>query len=361
MTVHAQAVGRGESGSSGWYFELGQRLTEQLDDIWRQVAPCPDGSALRAALDDAVTGGKRLRPRLLAEVHNALGGKRPLAVLSAAAAVELLHTAFLVHDDLIDGDDLRRGAPSVPGRFRADAARRGASADGAAAYAVAGAVLAGDLALVGAMRAFATLDISPVVNSRALELVSQALATSAAGELADVRYTLGGPFPTPDEVLELAARKTAAYSFTLPMQLGAVLAGADDRVVEQVGEAGRCLGVAFQLYDDLAGVFADTDVSGKDPVGDLREGKITLLVCHARTTPAWAVLEPALGDPLVGIDRLHDVRLALEDSGTRRYVEAIASDHLRDGIDHARSAGIDVEAGGRLLTIMLGRRSGVAA
>jgi geranylgeranyl diphosphate synthase type II len=200
-----------------------------------------------------------------------------------------------------------------------------------------------------------------VVNSRSLELVSHALATSAAGELADVRYTLGGPFPSPQEVLELAARKTAAYSFTLPMQLGAVLAGADDRVVELVGEAGRCLGIAFQLYDDLAGMFADTDVSGKDAMGDLREGKITLLVCHARTTSAWTTLEPALGNPLVGIDRLRDVRRALEDSGTRAYVEAVAADHLRAGAAHARAAGIDVESNDRLMTLLMGQRSGVAA
>src|SRR4051794_6260985 len=197
-----------EAGVTDWFSQLGQRLSQQLDDLWRGVDACHDSSALRTALDDAVTGGKRLRPRLLAEVHNALGGKRQLAVLGAAAAVELLHTAFLVHDDLIDGDDLRRGAPSVPGRFRTEAAAKGASPDGATAYAVAGAVLAGDLALIGAMRAFATLDISPVVNSRSLELVSHALTTSAAGELADVRYTLGGRFPSPEEVLELAARKT---------------------------------------------------------------------------------------------------------------------------------------------------------
>jgi geranylgeranyl diphosphate synthase type II len=352
---------RGEAAPTDWFSELGLRLGQQLDDVWHQVSPCADSSALRAALDDAVKGGKRLRPRLLAEVHNALGGKRPLAVLGAAAAVELLHTAFLVHDDLIDGDDLRRGAPSVPGRFRAQAEQTGASTDGAAAYAVAGAVLAGDLALVGAMRAFATLDISPVVNSRSLELVSHALTTSAAGELADVRYTLGGPFPSPEEVLELAARKTAAYSFTLPMQLGAVLAGADDRVVDLVGEAGRCLGIAFQLQDDLAGMFADTEASGKDAGGDLREGKITLLVCHARTTSAWATLEPALGNPLVGPERLRDVRRALEESGTRSYVETVAAEHLRSGAACAREAGIDLEAKDRLMTLLTGQPSGVAA
>lgn len=352
---------RDDARPTDWSTELRLRLDEQLDDLWLGLAPDPDGAALRAALDEAVTGGKRLRPWLLAEVHDALGGRRPRAVLGAAAAVELLHTAFLVHDDLIDGDDLRRGAPSVPGRFRADAVRRGAAAYAVDAYAAAGAVLAGDLALVAALRAFASLDLSPGVGARSLDLVSRALATSAAGELADVRYTLGGPLPSPEQVLELAARKTAAYSFTLPMQLGAVLAGADDRVVGLVGEAGRCLGVAFQLYDDLRGMFADAEVSGKEAGGDLREGKITLLVCHARTTPAWRTLEPCLGNPLVGGDRLREVRRALEDSGTRRHVEAVAADHLRAGAAHARDAGVGAEANDRLITLLTGRRAGVAA
>jgi geranylgeranyl diphosphate synthase type II len=340
---------------------LDARLDALLDDLWRRVEPDADGTALRAALDEAVRGGKRLRPRLLAEVHESLGGTQRSSVLDAAAAVELLHTAFLVHDDLIDGDDLRRGAPSVPGRFRSTAMGAGASTDGAAAYAVAGAVLAGDLALSGALRAFAGLDVPRAVSSRLLDLVTCALATTAAGELADVRFTLGGRAPSAQEVLELAARKTAAYSFVLPMQVGAVLAGAEDEVVELVGEAGRCFGVAFQLYDDLAGMFADAEDSGKEAGGDLREGKYTLLVCHARSTSAWPVLESALGNPLVGPALLHDVRSALEESGSRSHVETVAAEHVRAGVTSAREAGIEMATDGGLMTLLSGRRAAVAA
>jgi geranylgeranyl diphosphate synthase type II len=343
-----------------WDAELDLRLARELDSLWHQVAPGPDTSALRTALLEAVEGGKRVRPRLVRAVHEALGGTRHPAVLGAAAAVELLHTAFVIHDDVIDGDDLRRGRPSVPGRFRELARARGASPESAGAYAVSGAVLVGDLALSAALRAFGSLAVPADAGGRVLGLVGQAVATSATGELADVRLTLDGHVPTDEEVLDLAARKTAAYSFVLPMQLGAVLAGSGDDVVELLAQAGRSWGIAFQLLDDVAGLFDDTELTGKDHLGDLREGKATMLTCHARTTPAWAVLEPVLGSPLATTEDLHRVRRALEKHGSRAHVESAAADHLRAGAASAAEAGIGAETT-RRLTDLLGSRTEVAA
>lgn len=322
---------------TGWDGDLQAAVDRQVDELWRGLAPGPDAVALRTALTDAVAGGKRLRPRLVADTHDALGGRRREAVVEAAAATELVHTAFVVHDDLIDGDDVRRGRPSVPGRFRAAGA-------GSTAYAVAGSVLTGDLALTAALGAFARLDLPAGPRGRLLDLVTHALTTSAVGELADVRLSLGGASVTPDEVVELAYRKTAAYSFVLPMQVGAVLADADDDVVAALGDAGRSLGIAFQLRDDLAGMFGDADVTGKDPAADLREGKLTLLVCHARDTRAWPTVERHWGDPGVTADDLHAVRRALEESGTRAAVEAVAADHLRAGTALAARFGIGAPA-----------------
>lgn len=322
---------------TGWDADLQAAVDRQVDDLWRGVAPGLDATALRSALADAVAGGKRLRPRLVVDAHDALGGHRDGAVVGAAAATELLHTAFVVHDDLIDGDDVRRGRPSVPGRFRA-------AGSGSSTYAVAGSVLTGDLALAAALGAFARLDVPAAPRARMLDLVTHALTTSAVGELADVRLSLGEASPTPDEVVELAYRKTAAYSFVLPMQVGAVLADADDDVVAALGDAGRSLGIAFQLRDDLAGMFGDADVTGKDPAADLREGKLTLLVCQARGTSAWPAVERHWGDPAVTADDLLAVRHALEESGTRAAVEAVAAEHLHAGTALAARFGIGAAA-----------------
>ncbi|WP_181309581.1 polyprenyl synthetase family protein [Nocardioides campestrisoli] len=315
-----------------------------------------DRAALASALALGTEGGKRFRPWLLTTVHDAVAHPpAPDEVVDrVAAAVELLHTAFVIHDDVIDHDDTRRGKPSVPGWFRADArslARpdgpdgagshgRGATED-EEVYTRAGALLAGDLALAAAVRAVATCGAGPDVVGRLLDLLDTTLHVSAAGELADVRLTLGDGLPTREESLEMAECKTAAYSFVLPMQAGAVLAGAEEHAVRALGEIGRRLGIAFQLHDDLQGVFGDAQTTGKDPLGDLREGKRTLLVVHASGTAQWSRIAGHLGDPELTEAQAVDVRAALVDSGSRAYVEELAARHLRAARDQASVFDLD--------------------
>ncbi len=119
-----------------------------------RTSPPPSGRASE--------GGKRFRPFLVSAVHGCLGGSRPDAVAAVGAAVELLHTAFVVHDDVIDGDAVRRGRPSIPAWFEASAARAGTDPARARTYGLAGAILTGDLALAAAVRAVATAPAPPV-------------------------------------------------------------------------------------------------------------------------------------------------------------------------------------------------------
>lgn len=288
-----------------------------------------DAAALREALDAAGHGGKRFRPRLLRWVHDVLDGPGGPAVDEVAEAVELLHTAFLVHDDLIDGDDVRRGVPSTPGAFRAAARAAGASADAADTYAAAGAVLTGDLALTTALRKVATAPLPPPLVRRVLDLFDEALFVSAAGELADVRLSLGLEEPTLEESLTMAEQKTAVYSFALPMQCGAVLADAPDDLVEGLGAIGRQLGVAYQLLDDLKGL-----------PQDLREGKRTPLMIHARTTAAWPVVQAHLGDRHQTPEDAELVRAALDAAGSLGFVADLAGTHVTRAREMAASLGL---------------------
>ncbi|WP_110181244.1 polyprenyl synthetase family protein [Nocardioides solisilvae] len=326
------------------------RPARELDGLPR------DRAALAAALDVGTRGGKRFRPWLLARVHDALAtpgdSAAPDAVVDrVAAAVELLHTAFVIHDDVIDHDDTRRGRPSVPGWFRSDAATLpvptgapAARAAGEETYSRAGAVLAGDLALAAAVRAVATCGAPTPVVTRLLDLLDTTLHVSAAGELADVRLALGAGLEDPEgaleEALQMAEHKTAAYSFVLPMQAGALLAGAEEHVVRALGEVGRRLGIAFQLHDDLLGVFGDREVTGKDPLGDLREGKRTPLVVHAAGTAAWPRIAAHLGDPALTEEEAADVRAALVEGGSRVFVEELAREHLDAARDQAAAFGL---------------------
>jgi len=151
--------------------------------------------------------------------------------------------------------------------------------------------------------------------------------TTAAGELADVRLSLGVGTASLAESLSMAEQKTSAYSFALPLQAGALLAGAHEETVARLGEAGRALGIAFPLVDDLLGVFGDPTRTGKSATSDLRARKQTPLLAHARTTPEWERIRRYVGRDL-DHDELDETRRLLTTSGSRRFVEDLAQGHL---------------------------------
>ncbi|UMG93394.1 polyprenyl synthetase family protein [Nocardioides sp. TF02-7] len=201
------------------------------------------------------------------------------------------------------------GRLNVSGTFRAEAAAAGATTEQAGAFGAAAGILAGDLALAAAVRAVATCGAPVATVHRLLDLLDLALHTSAAGELADVRLALSSAAPSLQASLAMEAQKTSAYSFVLPLQAGAVLAEADDFTVERLGDAGRALGAAFQLTDDLLGVFGDPAITGKSATSDLRAGKQTPLLVHARSTPG------------VGADRPPSPGASSTTRSSRRYAD----------------------------------------
>ncbi|WP_051681531.1 polyprenyl synthetase family protein [Cellulomonas sp. HZM] len=301
----------------------------------------PENQALWTAMATTSGGGRRLRPRLLQETYRVLGGDDESAARHVGDALELLHAAFVVHDDVIDHDLRRRGRDNVAGEFVARATRAGAGPVAAAGYGQAAAVLAGDLELVGAVLAVADAPVSPAVRTRLLALLDDAVRVSAAGELQDVHLGLGTRVPSVAETIAVAEAKTAAYSFCLPLQAAGVMAGADDDTLGLLGELGRVLGIAFQLCDDLAGVFGDEVVTGKSALSDLREGKMTALVAHAASTPQWPTIEQHLGDPDLSCEDADVLRAALEACGARAFVEDLVDGHLDAARALAQEAGLD--------------------
>jgi len=293
----------------------------------RAAATDPDHARLWQALAVATEGGKRFRPALVTTTHEALGGICPAAAIEVGAAIELLHTAFVIHDDVIDGDDLRRGRLNVSGTFRAYALSSGATPDDAGGFGRTAGILAGDLALSAAIRAVATCGAPAETVRHVLDLFDSALHTTAAGELADVRLSLDTGAASLAESLTMAEQKTGAYSFGLPLQAGAVLAGAGQATVDRLGEAGRMLGIAFQLVDDLLGVFGDPSRTGKSAISDLRTRKQTPLLVHARSTAEWERIRSYVGRDLTD-DELDEARRLLTASGSRRFVEDLAGGHL---------------------------------
>ena len=293
----------------------------------RAAATDPEHARLWEALAAASEGGKRFRPALVTATHDALGGSSPAAAVQVGAAVELLHTAFVIHDDVIDGDSLRRGRLNVSGTFHADALTHGAEPEEARNFGRTAGILAGDLALAAAVRTVATCGAPTEVVHRLLDLFDAALHTTAAGELADVRLSLGVSAASLAESMAMAEQKTSAYSFALPLQAGALLAGADEATVVRLAAAGRVLGIGFQLVDDLLGVFGDPDRTGKSATNDLRTGKQTPLLVHAARTPEWSDIRGFVGRDLTEAE-LAEVRRLLTLSGSRRFVEELVTAQL---------------------------------
>lgn len=277
-------------------------------------------------LEKNSAGGKRFRPSMVLAAYEALGGRDLETAAYVGAAFELLHTALIVHDDVIDRDFIRRGGPNVSGSYRDLAQTAGIPVPTAEHRGMSVAVIAGDLALFNAFRLLDRSGVEGELRERLHEILDEAMFASAAGELLDVDFSLHPDPPSVDDIVDMERLKTAVYSFETPLQAGAVLAGANENAVEALGSFGRNLGIAYQIVDDVLGVFGDEGDTGKSTLGDLREGKRTVLIAYAATTPQWSEIEPLFGDADLDESGAASIRAALQECGARRYAEALARD-----------------------------------
>jgi len=285
-------------------------------------------AALWESLEQQSAGGKRVRPRLVWSAYRGFGGADRALATRVALSFELLHTAFLIHDDLIDRDTIRRGTPNVAGRFAERALAHGADERASAVWGETAAVLAGDLALSRAHREIAVLPVDAARREALLDILDRAVFISAAGELADVVHSLRGTAPGIDVVLATLEQKTAVYSFEAPLAAGATLAGADPDCIAALSRFGRLVGVAFQITDDVLGVFGDPAVTGKSASADLREGKQTALIAHAATTSSWQAIAERFGDPALDDASAAVLRETLRDCGALDAAKRLAEEHV---------------------------------
>ena len=279
-------------------------------------------------LQESTSGGKLVRPQLVIATYEGLGGTPGEAVAGVAAAFELLHTALIVHDDVIDRDFVRRGKPNISGKYRDLAASNGADRATADHHGMSAAVVAGDLALFYSYRMIDYSGVAEATRAPLLELMDEALFASAAGELLDLDYSGAVAIPTVDNILEMARLKTAVYSLEVPLKAGAVLAGAPNEVIEALGDFGREIGTAYQVVDDLLGVFGDSVATGKSTTSDLREGKRTVLVAHAASSDLWAQIAPLFGSAELSDGEADKFRHAFDASGARSYAESLLAEHV---------------------------------
>ncbi|MFD3420064.1 polyprenyl synthetase family protein [Streptomyces decoyicus] len=302
-------------------------------------------------------GGKRMRSQFLWWALRACRGGQDHdqvhRALRIAAALELIQTGALVHDDLMDASRLRRGRPTlhtdISNQYAA-AHRPGASEPlGSAA-----ALLGGDLALAWADDTIAHLQLPPETGRRVRDIWTAMRTEMAAGQYLDLHAQATGSMSL-SEAIRIAYLKSGLYSVERPLALGAALAGADEATTRALRAAGRSAGIAFQLRDDLHGVFGDPGQTGKPSGDDIREGKLTPLVAVARARAvatgdeaSLAVLEGCVGARDLTPADLAAVRHVLVITGARSAVETKIARLVTQSMHHLTSANVEPSARRRL-------------
>jgi len=290
-------------------------------------------------------GGKRLRPAFCYWGWRGAGGADGDAIVAAAAGLELLHACALIHDDVMDGSDTRRGRPAVHRGFAALHRGNGWSGD-PEAFGNSAAILLGDLCLIWADAMVNTAGLPHETVLRATPVYDEMRVELMAGQFLDLLEQVHGGGSI-ERALRVARYKSAKYTIERPLHLGGTLAGATAETLAAYSAYGLPLGEAFQLRDDVLGVYGDPAATGKPAGDDLREGKRTALVAAAMeaATPAQAaVVRRHLGDPHLDDAGVVAVRRVISETGALRRVEALIAERTTLALAGLERAHIDAEA-----------------
>ena len=307
--------------------DLPTRVQSALDGFLdRQAAALdevgPDAALLVAAARETVNGGKRLRAAFCYWGWRAAGGEDDDRVIVAAAALELLHASALVHDDVMDASDVRRGRPAAHRHFATLYAEQ-LPAGAAEPFGTGAAILLGDLLLSWAGQLLRSSVFGAVELSRALPCFDALCTEVIAGQFLDVLAQASGRESMP-QAMRVLRYKAAKYTVERPLHLGAALAGADEALIAALSAYGIPLGEAFQLRDDVLGVFGDPASTGKPAGDDLREGKRTVLTARAMAAAGArdrALLRDSIGNRRLSQAGVDQAREALQRTGAVGDVE----------------------------------------
>lgn len=312
--------------------ELTDFVTCRVDELNRiddHLAP------VTAALGEYIlSGGKRFRPTFAFLGFIGAGGKPSQAALRASAALELVHACALIHDDVMDGSDSRRNLPSIHKRFE-NLHQQAGWAGSTERFGIAAAILLGDTALSWSDWLLADSGMAQPALVRANRVFQEMRQELMLGQYLDV---LEGALANSnrERSLQIANLKSGKYSIERPLHFGAALAGANESIFNTYSRYGMPLGQAFQLRDDLLGVFGDPKITGKPSGDDLREGKRTVLVAMALEASdgnARAEIERALIQSSMTEAEISHIQKLIDASGARDECEALISELLAEALN----------------------------
>lgn len=296
----------------------------------------PQMIRLLGLLSEFLAGGKRIRPLLSVTGWRGAGGEGgESAVIRVAASLEMFHAFALIHDDIMDDSDTRRGRPTIHRTLEGKPGDKRTKRFGLSA-----AVLLGDLAFAWSDELLHTAGLTPEQYGSVLPLITEMRTEVMLGQYLDLRAT-GELTDDVNATLMVNRYKTAKYTVERPLHIGAALTGAGPEIMAACTAYAIPLGEAFQLRDDVLGVYGDVRDTGKSRLDDLRAGKNTTLVAlalHACDAAQASRLRTLIGDPLLDEAGAEEVRAVFAATGARNAVERMIDERYGQALRALESA-----------------------
>lgn len=307
--------------------EIDREIATYLDAIIKETAKQDFlmADALRYVKKFVLSGGKRLRPAMMYYGYLAAGGKERKKILQTAVSIELTHAFLLIHDDIIDKDDLRHGINTVSEEYRQLGKKYFPKKDWRH-FGDAIAIIIGDMVGAIGSRIIFNSGFDTELVFQALTKLQEIVSVTVIGEAKDVYIEYSGQ-ATEKEVLRMYEYKTAKYTIEGPLHLGAILAGADEKIRGAFTEYAIPLGIAFQIQDDILGIFGSKEKIGKPIDSDIREGKRTILVVKAEE---WGnreqknILKNILGKSDLSVEEIKKFQNVIIETGALEYAKELA-------------------------------------
>ena len=318
---------------------LRDRVQRVLDEfLARQSAALatvsPDLAPLMATISELLAGGKRLRSAFCYWGWRGADREDDERIVRVAAALEMFQAAALLHDDVMDGSDTRRGRPAAHRRL-AELHRGQGWVGSSDAFGIAGAILAGDLCLSWSDEMFTGSGLPDAQLARGRRVFDQMRTELMAGQYLDM-FEQVQPTTTVARARHVIRYKSAQYTVEQPLLLGGSLADASPDLLAGYRAFGLALGEAFQLRDDVLGVFGDPGETGKPAGDDLREGKRTALVAavlDAADADQEATVRRLLGDPSLDSSGVTELQGLIVDTGALDRVESLITSRLDEALE----------------------------
>ncbi len=319
------------------YFDIVIKETVQRDALM--------ADAVKYVKQTVLAGGKRLRPAFMYYGYLAAGGEEKEKILRTSVSIELVHTFLLIHDDIIDRDKKRHGMDTVNFRYE-KIGKKFFKKNDFEHFGNSMALIIGDM--IGALGNQIIFDSQFEAKDimRALSKLQSIISLTVIGQAQDI-YIGYRNRAREDQVLEMYGNKTAKYTIEGPLQLGAILGGADREIMDGLSSYALPLGIAFQIQDDILGIFGSEKKIGKRVGADIAEGKQTLLIVKAKEKagpPQKKKLENILGKKDLTAQNISDFRKVIKDTGALDYARAMAQRLVAEAKEAAEKLNIRAEA-----------------